>query len=135
MKFVAILTILSLTFFSSFSLHNKVIAQEIDSIGNISAISAEPLPTGHSKQGFEKSQINVEKIEKEEKWIATDYIAGDVVSSTYTVQAGDTLWEISEAYFEEGIHWNLILNKNLDKIGLLPDGTRALIYPGQVLTL
>ena len=109
--------------------------QDNESIGKISALSAVPLETGHSEIGLSKSHENVNKIEETQVWNATNYIAGDIVSSTYQVQLGDTLWEISEAYLEDGIYWTLILNKNVDQIGFLPDGSQALIYPGQILNL
>lgn len=69
------------------------------------------------------------------KWVANDYKKGDISGSTYTVVRGDTLWEIAEAKYGSGFEWTKIKDANLSKIGFLPDGSRALIFPGQVLVL
>jgi nucleoid-associated protein YgaU len=69
------------------------------------------------------------------KWIATDYAQGDIGLGEYTVQRGDTLWEIAEATYGTGFEWKKILDNNKDQIGFLPDGSQALIIPGQVLKL
>ena len=69
------------------------------------------------------------------KWIANNYKPGDIKGGTYTVVRGDTLWEIAEARYGSGFQWGKIRDANLSKIGFLPDGSRALIFPGQVLTL
>jgi nucleoid-associated protein YgaU len=68
-------------------------------------------------------------------WIANNYIKGDVNGDAYTVVWGDTLWEISEGRYGSGFEWGKIKEANLDKIGYLPNGSRALIFPGQVLRL
>ncbi|MBN1162371.1 LysM peptidoglycan-binding domain-containing protein [Patescibacteria group bacterium] len=68
-------------------------------------------------------------------WQATDYKEGDIAGKTYTVKAGDTLWEISEAVYGNGLDWVKILNANPDSVGYLPNGQQALIMPGQVLVL
>lgn len=68
-------------------------------------------------------------------WVATDYKSGDITGDSHTVVWGDTLWEISEARYGSGFEWKKILNANLDIVGYLPDGSRALIIPGQVLAL
>lgn len=114
---------------------NKIQAQDEASIGQISAISAVPLPSGHSQEGLEKSQEAQATIQQTNTWEATDYTEGDIVSSTYTVQKGDTLWEISEAYLGSGFHWKSIVEKNLGEIGFLLNGSQALITPGQILHL
>jgi nucleoid-associated protein YgaU len=69
------------------------------------------------------------------KWIANNYKPGDIKGGTYTVVRGDTLWEIAEARYGSGFQWGKIRDANLSKIGFLPNGSRALIFPGQVLTL
>ena len=69
------------------------------------------------------------------EWIANDYKSGDISGSNYTVVWGDTLWEIAEAKYGSGFEWGKIRDANLDIIGFLPDGSRALIIPGQVLAL
>lgn len=68
-------------------------------------------------------------------WVATDYKEGDIKGPTYTVQAGDTLWEIAEAVYGSGFEWTRILEANSADIGYLPDGSQALIVPGQLLKL
>lgn len=68
-------------------------------------------------------------------WVATDYKQGDIKGPTYTVTSGDTLWEIAEAVYGNGAQWTKILNANKASVGFLPNGSQALIIPGQVLTL
>jgi nucleoid-associated protein YgaU len=68
-------------------------------------------------------------------WVANNYVKGDVNGDTYTVVWGDTLWEISEGRYGSGFEWGKIKEANLDKIGYLPNGSQALIFPGQVLKL
>ncbi len=75
------------------------------------------------------------KSEKTGKWVATDYIKGDIGSGTYEVVKGDTLWEISEAVYGNGANWRQILAANSAVVGFLPDGSQALIIPGQVLVI
>ncbi|MEA2020717.1 MAG: LysM peptidoglycan-binding domain-containing protein [Patescibacteria group bacterium] len=70
-----------------------------------------------------------------ETWVANDYKEGDITGDEYTVQAGDTLWEIAEARYGSGFEWTKIRDANSDQIGTLPDGTQALIEVGQTLTL
>lgn len=68
-------------------------------------------------------------------WFANDYEEGDIEGDKYTVVEGDTLWEIAEAVYGNGFEWTRILEANSDLIGFLPDGSQALIIPGQVLVL
>jgi len=49
---------------------------------------------------------------------------------SYTVQKGDSLWKISEKYYNNGGHYNEIFNANMDVIENI-----HLIYPGQVLRI
>lgn len=107
---------------------------QAQSIGDDS-VSVEVVETGHSKIGYEKSMENQKVIVEENEWQATDYQPTDIASNQYIVQLGDTLWEISEAYLGSGIYWTNIMENNLDKVSFLPDGSRALIQPGDVLNL
>lgn len=68
-------------------------------------------------------------------WRATDYVKGDINAGTYQVKLGDTLWEIAEAVYGDGAQWTTILSKNSTSVGFLPDGSQALIVPGQFLTI
>lgn len=93
------------------------------------------LINGLSASGYLKSQQNQKTILETGKWEATDYYANEVLVEKYTVQLGDTLWEIAEGFFGNGIRWREILENNSTIIGFLPNGEQALIYPGQILTL
>ncbi len=54
---------------------------------------------------------------------------------TYTVVKGDSLWTISQSFYNgNGYHWVIIRDTNPGKVGLLPNG-RPLITPGTVLTI
>lgn len=54
-------------------------------------------------------------------------VTGSAGSHTYTVQSGDTLWDIAQAQLGDGARFREIIAIN----GLLSDT----IYPGQVLQL
>jgi len=69
------------------------------------------------------------------RWVANNYKYGDIEGSSYTVVRGDTLWEIAEARYGSGFEWHKIQEANFDAIRYLPNGSKALIVPGQVLTL
>lgn len=69
------------------------------------------------------------------KWIANDYVKGDITEKPYTVKSGDTLWEIAEGVYGDGSLWVNILQANADDVGFLPNGSQALIFPGQVLQI
>jgi len=68
-------------------------------------------------------------------WTPNDYIQGDISGYSYTVKSGDTLWEISEGVYGSGFEWTKILDANKEAVGFLPNGSQALIVPGQVLSL
>lgn len=85
--------------------------------------------------GLEKARKTKERIDSSGKWSATDYAMGDILEGVYQVKKGDTLWEISEAVYGQGSLWKIILEENKDKIGFLPNGSRALIITGQVLII
>ena len=65
-------------------------------------------------------------------WKPNDYRPGDIKGSTYTVIKGDTLWEISEGRYEQGIKWRKIQSAN--NVGYLKNGN-PLIVVGQNLSL
>ena len=68
-------------------------------------------------------------------WTANDYSQGEIKSGSYTVKAGDTLWEIAEGVYGNGADWTKILEANKGSVGFLANGQQALIMTGQVLTL
>jgi len=70
-----------------------------------------------------------------EAWTANDLAPNSISDGSYTVQSGDTLWEIAEARYGSGFDWGKILEANKDKVGFLPDGSQALIEVGQNLVL
>lgn len=69
------------------------------------------------------------------RWTANDYVNGDITEKPYTVKSGDTLWEIAEGVYGDGSLWVNILQANADDVGFLPNGSQALIFPGQVLQI
>jgi nucleoid-associated protein YgaU len=69
------------------------------------------------------------------EWVANNYNKGDIKGTSYTVKSGDTLWEIAEGAYGNGAEWTKILGANKPSIGFLPNGSQALIRPGQVLVL
>jgi len=81
----------------------------------------------------EESKLKITSYEIE--WVANDYEEGDIKGDSYTVVEGDTLWEIAEAVYGSGFEWGKILQANSDSIGYLPNGSQALIIPGQVLEI
>jgi nucleoid-associated protein YgaU len=68
-------------------------------------------------------------------WTARDLAPNTISGDSYTVQSGDTLWEIAEARYGSGFEWGRILEANKDKIGFLPNGSQALIEVGQTMVL
>jgi len=68
-------------------------------------------------------------------WVANDYKQGDIKGNSYTVKSGDTLWEIAEGTYGNGFQWTKILEANKSSVGFLPNGSQALIVPGQVLVI
>lgn len=88
----------------------------------------------------EIENIIIERTQAEQRdyndaWVANNYSDGDIVSNSYTVKSGDTLWEIAEGYYGDGRNWRTILEKNKSQIGYLSNGQQALIFPGQILSL
>jgi len=68
-------------------------------------------------------------------WTARDLTPSSIDEESYTVQSGDTLWEIAEARYGTGFDWGKILEANKDSVGFLPNGSQALIEVGQTLVL
>ncbi len=68
-------------------------------------------------------------------WTLRDHTPNSVSGDSYTVESGDTLWEIAEGRYGSGFEWGKILEANKDSIGFLPSGSQALIVPGQTLVL
>lgn len=68
-------------------------------------------------------------------WTARDLAPNSISEGSYTVQAGDTLWEIAEARYGSGFEWGKILEANKGSVGFLPNGSQALIEVGQTLVL
>ena len=68
-------------------------------------------------------------------WTLSDHEPNSISGDSYTVKAGDTLWEIAEARYGTGFDWGKILEANKDKVGFLPNGSQALIEVGQTLVL
>ena len=68
-------------------------------------------------------------------WTPNDYSEGDIQTGDYSVQSGDTLWEIAEAVYGDGTMWTKIRDANSGSIDYLPNGQQALIYAGQTLTI
>ncbi|OGC50201.1 hypothetical protein A2716_03245 [candidate division WWE3 bacterium RIFCSPHIGHO2_01_FULL_40_23] len=84
----------------------------------------------------EKETVQERKIESIfAAWVANDYKPGDIKGSQYNVRSGDTLWEIAEGRYGNGSEWTKILSANSSKIGFLPNGSQALIFPSQTLAL
>ena len=50
---------------------------------------------------------------------------------TYTVKAGDCLWNIAKSFYGNGADYTKIYEANKGVVGSNPN----LIYPGQVLTI
>jgi hypothetical protein len=69
------------------------------------------------------------------EWKANDYQKGQINKGSYTVKAGDTLWEIAEAVYGDGSQWVNILSANSASVDYLPSGQQSLIYSGQVLVI
>ena len=49
---------------------------------------------------------------------------------TYTVESGDSLWEIAKAQLKDGTQWEALYKLNQDVVK-----DPRLIYPGQILKL
>lgn len=91
---------------------------------------------------FDKFKGDDEKKKKKAKADFSDVKAGGsstaappqkkepATASTYTVQAGDSLWKISQKLYGDGNQWRRIYEANKDTIKN-PD----VIHPGQTFTI
>ncbi len=102
--------------------------------GIINGIDTEKVSAA-SLNAEEKSRETISIIRHTGRWQATDYVQGDIGIGVYEVKQGDTLWEIAEAVYGNGKQWGKILERNSAKIGRLPNGSQALIFPGQKLEI
>lgn len=109
--------------------------EDDDGDGEIAGGESARKDTSSTDASRAKAQTTANLIEQTGKWRATDYVATDIKPGSYEVKLGDTLWEISEAVYGSGHEWRKILSNNSSSIGFLPDGSQALIVPGQVLTI
>lgn len=48
----------------------------------------------------------------------------------YTIQKGDTLWDLAEKYYGSGFEYHKIIEKNPGKTFQFADGRQGLIYEG-----
>lgn len=103
--------------------------------GNISDGSSTGRVEAATLNAREKSDLNISRMNQTGRWNATDYAHGDIGLGDYEVRKGDTLWEISEAVYGTGFEWHKILDANSKSIGYLPNGSQALIVPGQILKI
>ena len=106
-----------------------------------------PEPGEIVNEGEEEGLVVREEVEANEEevptpaptvagvWTARDLTPDSITGGFYTVQSGDTLWEIAEARYGTGFDWGKILEANKDSVGFLPDGSQALIEVGQTLVL
>jgi len=123
---------------SDLSVSITEVSKQNSSVDNVTppmTSSTNTIKTGHSEGGLKKSLANQNNFKITGEWNATQYTQGDIVKNTYLVQQGDTLWQISNAFYGNGAEWTKILESNKEKIAFLQSGEQALIYPGQVLTL
>lgn len=91
--------------------------------------------TTGSIAGAETQTGNKTQIKENTTWQARLIERNSIKESTYTVQKGDTLWEIAKGKYGSGFEWHKILKANKDKVGFLPNGSQALIEVGQELAL
>lgn len=108
---------------------------EEDEDGKIAGGNSTRRDDSTSEAAKVKSTQTQTLIDQTGKWRATDYVKGDIKAGSYEVKLGDTLWEIAEAVYGDGSQWTKILENNSTTVGFLPNGSQALIIPGQFLTI
>lgn len=114
---------------------NTTAPQQSSTSSSETSSSTAALKTGHSQAGYDKSLAVQKRINENGVWEATQYTKGDILSGPYTVQKGDTLWQIANGFYGDPFQWHKIENANFGSIGYLPNGEHALIWPNQVLSL
>ncbi len=103
--------------------------------GKTSSDTTARVDTSSTATSRAKSAETLAIINRTGRWRATNYVYKDIAPGSYEVKLGDTLWELSEAAYGDGNLWRTILDKNSTQVGFLPDGSQALIIPGQFLTI
>ncbi len=123
---------------------NGETALDLDSLKETLSTATKKEEAGEAKDADKREDtVATEDTQKEDNdvvrnatWKARDHEMGDVEKgATYTVQAGDTLWEIAEGAYGNGALWTKILEANKASIGFLPNGQQALIQVGQTLVI
>jgi len=149
-KIIVVLLVLSLLpsfyvgFLSAFSDQNHTVRSVIkvydqvftpSILDGISVSATQINSSDLTENGYIQSINNQKMIHDTRIWTPTQYNSGDVISNRLTVKLGDTLWQISKGYYGNGNNWNVILQKNFNIIGYLPNHSHSKIIVGQVLTL
>jgi nucleoid-associated protein YgaU len=65
-------------------------------------------------------------------WVANDLTPNSLKGETHSVQQGDTLWEIAEAYYGNGADWTKIAQANSVSYNMQGN---PLIYAGTTITI
>lgn len=87
-------------------------------------------PATPSQSG--NSAANETTVSTSTAWVPLAHATGSISGSEYTVQSGDTLWEIAQGRYGSGYEWYRIAQAN----GIVNDEQgHPLIYPGQVIKL
>ncbi len=106
---------------------NTVEGEEVQLEGGIAGSST----IKDAEYGFGGPEAGIEVA----SWIPTDIEPNSLKGEKIMVKEGDTLWELAEGRYGSGFEWTKILEANQDLVEFLPDGTQALIQPGQMLVL
>ncbi len=122
---------------SSKELSPEVNVQKVEENKEEGDINGEGVSTSEEVATEETFMVQNEEqtVESAFYWVANDYNEGDISGDTYTVKAGDTLWEIAEAVYGNGGDWYKLRDANLDAVSFLPNGQQSLIVEGQVLVI
>jgi nucleoid-associated protein YgaU len=136
---IGVLAIVALVFatYNFFNKNTDISSSQTERDEDQIVLKDKPATTGNEPKAvnLEKPNATGGSIVTDAMWVANDYKSGDITGASYTVVRGDTLWEIAEAVYGDGSQWTKILQANKTEIGFLPNGSQALIMPGQVLVL